>query len=849
MGILKKHPAFLLGLGITILFLGIGFFRMEFLDTLEYKLYDIRVNLRGDDESPSNVVMVDIDEDSIEKLGRWPWPRSLLAKGIRKINEGQPKVIGLNIILSEPEENTGLKEIENLEELFIKTFLNDSGDKGFTFLNEISAAQERLDNDKKLAESLKEAGNIVLPVFFKESAIATEEISEAEEALNIHAIQNIQSTEGVIWPQASEIVLPIPTFLNDSNGIGHINLAYDMDGTVRRERSLYEYNGIFIPSYTIRLAANYLNIPIENIQADLGSTILLGSVEIPMTWSTELLINFKGPRGSFKNYSFFDVINEKVPSRVFKNKIVLVSPSAAGIMNPLSTPIDATLPLGELTANTIWAILNKQFIQQPSWDFTAELLMILFLGLMITFVFPRLKAMIASIFFILLLTVLIGGSTYFFVSKGLWVRITYPLMELILGYIGVISIKYFVTETSKEKVEGESAETNRMLGVSFQSQGMLDMAFDKFRRVPVDDEMKDVLYNLALDFERKRQFNKAASVYEYIENHDSKFKDVGVRKSKLMQASETMVFGDNIFGGGKGDDLMATGTDTRPTLGRYEVIKQLGKGAMGIVYLGKDPRINRTTAIKTFQFGDEFEPEEAEKLKKQFFREAESAGTLAHPNIVTIYDAGDEQDLAFIAMELLEGDDLEKNTKKDNLLPMRKVIGYIADVADGLDYAHQQGIVHRDIKPANIMLLNSGIVKITDFGIARITATSQTQTGVVKGTPFYMSPEQFSGEKVDGRSDIFSLGVMFFQLLTGELPFRADSPAALMNQIMNVPHPNPKKINQKIPTPIVSIINESLKKDREKRYQKASKMRDHLKGVGAKIDAMIAKKKAENAEK
>jgi len=167
MGILKKHPAFLLGLGITILFLGIGFFRMEFLDTLEYKLYDIRVNLRGDDESPSNVVMVDIDEDSIEKLGRWPWPRSLLAKGIKKINEGQPKVIGLNIILSEPEENTGLKEIENLEELFIKAFLNDSGDKGFTFLNEISAAQERLDNDKKLAESLKEAGNIVLPVFLR----------------------------------------------------------------------------------------------------------------------------------------------------------------------------------------------------------------------------------------------------------------------------------------------------------------------------------------------------------------------------------------------------------------------------------------------------------------------------------------------------------------------------------------------------------------------------------------------------------------------------------------------------------------------------------------------------------
>jgi len=556
-----------------------------------------------------------------------------------------------------------------------------------------------------------------------------------------------------------------------------------------------------------------------------------------------LLVSFKGPRGSFKSYSFFDVINEKVPSRVFNNKIVLVSPSAAGIMNPLSTPIDATLPLGELTANTIWTILNKQFIEQPSWDFTAELLMILFVGLLITFIFPRLKAMIASILFILLLIVFIGGSTYFFVSKDLWIRITYPLMELILGYIGVISIKYFITETGKEKVEGESAETNRMLGLSFQSQGMLDMAFDKFRRVPLNKEIKDILYTLAKDYEKKRQFNQAAAVYEYIEEHDSKYKDVSERKSKLMQAGETLVFGEDIFGGGKGEDLMATATDTRPTLGRYEVIKQLGKGAMGIVYLGKDPRINRTTAIKTFRFGDDFEPEEAEKLKKNFFREAESAGTLSHPNIVTIYDAGDEQDLAFIAMELLDGDDLEKYTKKDDLFPMRKVIGYIADVADGLDYAHQQGIVHRDIKPANIMLLNSGVVKITDFGIARITATSQTQTGVVKGTPFYMSPEQFSGEKVDGRSDIFSLGVMFFQLLTGELPFHADNPAALMNQIMNVPHPDPRKFNPKIPKPIISILDNSLKKNREERYQQASKMRDHLRGIGAKIDAAITKKK------
>ncbi len=210
---------------------------------------------------------------------------------------------------------------------------------------------------------------------------------------------------------------------------------------------------------------------------------------------------------------------------------------------------------------------------------------------------------------------------------------------------------------------------------------------------------------------------------------------------------------------------------------------------------------------------------------------------------MTIYDAGDEQDLAFIAMEFLEGSDLEPYTKKDKLLPIRKVIDYCADVADALDYAHDKGIVHRDIKPANIMLIKGDIIKITDFGIARITATSQTQTGVVKGTPFYMSPEQFSGEKVDGRSDIFSLGTMLYQMLTGTLPFRGDSPPALMHQIMNVKHKSPRTINPRIFKPLVTIIDKALEKERDKRYQRAMQMATHLRTLGKKVDAAIAHRK------
>ncbi len=843
MGILKRNPSFFLGLGITLIFLGLGFFRMGFLDTLELKFYDVMMNFRGDPQSPSDIVIVDIDNDSIEKLGRWPWPRSLLAKGITKINSGEPKVIGLNFILSEPEESAGLRELRSLEALFSESELDLAGKKEAMFLSAMRESLEKLDNDTKLAAALKASGKVVLPVFFKESAAEMETTTETNQMLIDQSIQNVNNPEGFEVPWANEIILPIPAFFESSKGIGHINLAYDMDGTARRERLLYKYKELYIPSYTLRMAALYLNLQNNRIRADLGSTIYLGSLEIPTTLSSELLVGFKGSGGSFKNYSYFDILNDKIPLSVFKNKLVLVTPSASGIINPLSTPTDNAMPLGELSAHTLWSILNHKFIQQPPWNFGAKLLTILLIGLVITFVLPRLKALISGLVFVALMFLLVGGSVFFFASKGLWVEVTYPLLELILGYIGVISIKYFVTETGKEKVEGESAETNRMLGLSFQSQGMLDMAFDKFRRVPVNDEMKDILYNLALDYERKRQYNKAASVFEYIEGHDKKFKDVLERKKRLIQTSETMVFGNGFLGGPSPDDtLLSTATDTRPTLGRYEVIKQLGKGAMGIVYLGRDPRINRTTAIKTVRFTDEFAPDEAEGLKQTFFREAESAGTLSHPNIVTIYDAGEEQELAYIAMEFLEGEDLEKYIKKDNLMPMRKVIAYMADVADALDYAHRKGIVHRDIKPANIMLLQNGIVKITDFGIARITATSQTQTGVVKGTPYYMSPEQFSGEKVDGRSDIFSVGVMLYQLLTGELPFHGDNPMALMNQIMNVPHPDPRKFNPKIFKPLVAIINKTLEKSRAKRYQHASQLATHLTELGKRVDAAVAKK-------
>jgi serine/threonine-protein kinase len=571
----------------------------------------------------------------------------------------------------------------------------------------------------------------------------------------------------------------------------------------------------------------------------------VGDLTLPVTDEGAFLIDFilgENPFGK-DAYSFFDVYTDKIPPEAFKNRVVLIMPSAPGIMNPISTPSANSSPVGFVLANSLWAMLNNRSIVQPAWDKWATLGLVLFVGAVITLLLPRLKALFALIAFILLFAVIVSGAFYLFIGS-IWIHTVYPLLQLVIGYIGVVTLSYFVTETHKTKMEGESAETNRTLALTYQSQGMLDMAFDKLRKVPVDEGVKEILYSLALDFERKRQLNKAANVYAYIEEQDPTYKDAAQKKRKLLQASDSMVYGSGFLGGQTGDAVLSGGSDTRPTLGRYEIMKQLGKGAMGVVYLGQDPRINRTTAIKTFRFTDDFEPEEAERLKETFFREAESAGTLSHPHIVTIYDAGEEQELAYIAMEYLEGEDLQKYTKPNRLLPMRKVLEVVADVADALAYAHDKGIVHRDIKPANIMMLKNGVVKVTDFGIARVVATSQTQTGVVKGTPHYMSPEQISGEKVDGRSDLFSVGVMLYQLLTGKLPFTGSNPAALMHQIMNVPAPNPKTINPKLSNAHVNIINKAMEKDREKRYQTGAQLATHLRTLLKKIDAMMAAKKA-----
>ncbi|MFA5371164.1 MAG: serine/threonine-protein kinase [Sideroxydans sp.] len=263
-------------------------------------------------------------------------------------------------------------------------------------------------------------------------------------------------------------------------------------------------------------------------------------------------------------------------------------------------------------------------------------------------------------------------------------------------------------------------------------------------------------------------------------------------------------------------------------LGRYEVIGELGQGAMGVVYKAKDPLIDREVAIKTINLS--LAMDEREEYEARFYQEAKAAGRLSHPNIVTIYDVGRSGDIAYIAMEYLHGQELRDLLNETPLLPIGQVLDIVVQIAQGLAYAHEHDIVHRDVKPSNVMIVRDGHTKITDFGIARMaSAAVRTQTGMVLGSPKYMSPEQVLGKEIDRRSDIFSLGVMLYEMLAGQVPFIGENINAIMYQTLNTIPASPGSINPAVPEMLDYIVAKALAKDMDERYQNARDLADDLK--------------------
>jgi serine/threonine-protein kinase len=828
-------PNWLLGLVITLPLLAGMLSEYPPLHALDLRAYDLLSKLRQRD-LPSPIVIVEIDRKSIDEIGPWPWPRSYMADIITIISEAKAKAIGLNVLYQSKDRNPALKEIRKIR----KTFANIQDSKGnIARANDLlGKVSKRIDYDSLLVAAVKPARNIVLPLQF--SWLATK--SESPEVPGWLTKNNIEQKQSSLTHkqlirelhnpllalksinQPTGMRVPFHALAIVADRYGHINHRPDSDGTIRRESLIINHQNQLFPSLALQMAMAYDDLKFSDIKLirdhNINKAVKYAKKRVPTSHDFKMLIDYNDSPSMITRLSFSNVLNGKIPKGALEDKLVLIGITDPDLTRIYQTPIGLDKSGVEITADTMENIVSNSFIQRPGWAWFLECLVLLHFGIILLYINDRLNATVSLVILGTFLCSWWGLTAFLFINNGLWFYVAPHTLAICMGF-GLQRLNHLQAATGKRIAE--NTEMNKMLGLSFQAQGLLDMSFDSFRKCSLHDgAVKEALYNLALDFERKRMFNKAISVYEYLLK-GGKHKDAHDRIWRLRRA-EAKTIGGTISGERLENTVISNNdTQTRPTLGRYEVIKEIGKGAIGTVYLGRDPKINRKVAIKTLRY-DQIDDEQLAEVKERFFLEAEAAGRLSHPNIVTIYDAGEDYDITYMAMEYLDGHDLAPHCKKDNLMPIKVVLNIIVRVAFALDYAHKHKVVHRDIKPANIMLTEKGHVKVTDFGIARITGAESTQTGVILGTPNYMSPEQVLGRKLDGRSDIFSLGAVFHELLTGEKPFKSSNIGNLMHNIASAKFKPAREIRPEIPECCETIIGKMMTKSRSKRFSTAGEV-------------------------
>lgn len=819
-----------IGLVITLLFL--LFAEAGWLSALDRQAYNFGVKLSASTEPHEDIVVVAIDDKSLQALGAWPWSREVIAKTTRLLSKAKPSVMGFTMPFDTRQHEAGLSSLAKL-----RATLKKENKLGRRVNKALIATESTLLGDRSLARTFKSSGRIVLAMPY----IATDKpVTGLSPSLPRHMQRfslpkvsiNGNNGRGFGWPspkitRASEIFPPIDILTKQAGGVGVITFAEQFNS----EPLIVQYGSDYLPSFALMLATRSKGMSMQHIESRASASPMLGGKDLGTDINFRIYPHFyedKEGKSAFKQYSLIDVLNGSVATDVFRDKIIIVGLTSPRLAQSRLTPTGQAISPTVAIAHTVSSLLNNEQYRLPDWAGWAQRGMIVVIGLYLMLVMSRFRA--NTSFFLSLFLILMIFNAHFMLmsSHSLWLPMMSVVVMLIVGHL-ILGTRQSVN-ARLSLVQGELSAANRLLGQALHAQGNLDQAFAKYRTCQADESLFGQVYNLGLDYERKRQFNKAAAVFKFISEHDAKFNDVSERVQQNENAANTVVLG-NRDATGPGPNLIS-GADTleKPKLGRYRIETEIGRGAMGMVYLGQDDKIGRTVAIKTMLLSDEIEEDIRDEVRTRFFREAEAAGRLDHPGIVTVYDVGDEQDLAYIAMDYLKGKDLTAYCSAKSLLPVSEVFNIIINVAQALDYAHKQHVVHRDIKPANIIYDDEKrVAKITDFGVACLTDASKTKTGTVIGSPYYMSPEQLAGKKVDGRADLFSLGVTMYQMLCGELPFKGDSIASLMYNIANERHPDIRRFRSDLPNCVNNLIDKILEKDAQQRFESGTELANSMK--------------------
>lgn len=839
-----------IGLAIGSLFALL--FALNSLQDIDQTLYQFSLRRLPTPSLQNNpVAVLAIDAPSIQQLGDYPWSRNIYAQLIDKLAP-YSKAIAFTQDFSQPHTDPALPQIEEVlayyaqnkglatlpEQLHealeslgkLRSRTPESVNTAdFTQLihahkninetlttleDKLFAVRMALDSDQRLAHSVKKAGKVFfgMPVHTQVATPLPEYLSRFK--LQTRKLDPEEITQDL--PNVSPSFLaPIVALGETAAGVGFLpSTAQGFSQPL-----LSKVGTMYLPSLPLLLAAKARGFEHEHLEVRLEKRVRLAGA-LRITHSPDLSIQTLFNPNAITVDSVADLWTGKISPEKFRDKVVLIGVTAPALSTPVFTPV-GNLPNVLLTAHTLNSLLNQSIIQ-PAWRIWVQVGMWLGVVLFLSLGLPKIKSPQTGMLWVGGVMSMIWGCYLVLLFNGYNVPMVFLLLILVVGQMLLWIKNSIIAYQDAFRLHPDAIESNRLLGLALQGQGQLDMAFEKFRLCPPDPMILSLLYNLALDYELKRYPRGAGAVYRYILKNDTNFRDVERRLDRLNHARPPSF--------NSRDCLLVDETGEKPTIGRYQIERQLGRGAMGIVYLGKEPKLDRLVAIKTLALSQEFDGFEFEEAIARFFREATAAGRLQHPHIISTYDAGEQNDLAYISMEFFKGGSLVPFTKTENLLPVPTVMKIVHQVALALDYAHQQGVIHRDIKPANIMYNPATEeVKITDFGIAHITDSNKTKTGIFLGSPSYMSPEQLASKLIDGRADLYSLGVTLYQLLTGQLPFQgADSMAALIFKITHEPYLDVLEMRPDLPMCIGDVVDKALQKSAIHRFQSGTEFAQAL---------------------
>ena len=788
----------------------------------DWLLYDriVRSNTPPSDQ----IEIVAIDENSQYQLGAWPWPANVHATLVKRLTDAGAR----EIVFVTPLTGGNSNEAGNPQGANPPTDPPQLAASSATrkLREQLTTSDSDQDSEAQLAAAMAKHGNVVLGV-----NVELKESVPAVDAINISALATslVQATPDAAngAPTIGSIRLPSSPIVGSAAAIGHTAFIADPDGTVRSDAAGKIAGDEILPSVALAAAIRALGARADQLHIGAGRRLLIDDRAVKFETGLRLRPKFFAAEGptAFRATSYAEVLASRTAARQFRDKIVLVGLTVVSAGHrALTTPSNASSMPVHIVGATLSSMLQNTFYSRPLAARICEGLAWLAVLVIAGVVLPAVDVGFGAILLAVVIAALVVLEIGLLTSLKIWVPLLLPCLAAIASLIVFALLRR--PALGKKQAAADPAEHLRTLAATFQTQGQLDLAFETLRRCSRTPGLLDSLYALGRDFERRQQYQKAAAVYQYMADYQPGYRDLQTRLRQVGDADISQRTGPPPMQRSASPLPAPESPDnTKKRLGRYEIERTLGKGAMGVVYLGRDPKINRVVAIKAIPLAEEFAEDDLADAKARFFREAEMAGRLNHPGIVIVFDAGEEDGLAYIAMEYLRGRHLSNYTEPGKLLPPRTVMLLIARVADALHYAHRQNVVHRDIKPANIMYdPQTDELKITDFGIARLTDTSRTKTGIVLGTPSFMSPEQLEGRNLDGRSDLFALGVSLFFLLTGQLPFRADSMTRLMHKIASEQHPSIRVLQPELPACVEEIVAKSLAKSSDDRYQSGAEM-------------------------